>query len=265
MNMKNSGLNGQGFAHSENEQQQNFAEMIPVISGVIGRHTTDIVSAKTLHSALGVRRDFTNWIKGRIAEYGFTDGVDFEVVESLSTPNPASAKSRQQIMHEYLITLRMGKELSMVERTEQGRAIRHYFIKCEEELRSRAPEQAAALRRELKARITVASYFKPMCAALEAYRADRGKTTLQHHYTTESNMLARIVLGGMTAKQWAKMNGIVGEPRDSMNTAQLEHLSYLEQTNITLLELGKDYPQRKSELLRLSQRWLSRRVEANHE
>lgn len=265
MNMKNSGLNGQGFAHFENEQQQNFAEMIPVISGVIGRHTTDIVSAKTLHSALGVRRDFTNWIKGRIAEYGFTDGVDFEVVESLSTPNPASAKSRQQIMHEYLITLRMGKELSMVERTEQGRAIRHYFIKCEEELRRRVPEQAAALRRELKARITVASYFKPMCAALEAYRADRNKTTLQHHYTTESNMLARIVLGGMTAKQWAKLNGIAGEPRDSMNTAQLEHLSYLEQTNITLLELGKDYPQRKSELLRLSQRWLSRRVEANHE
>lgn len=263
MNMKNSGLPGQGFAQPKIQQENNFAEMIPVISGVIGRHTTDIVSAKLLHSALGVRRDFTNWIKGRIAEYGFSAGVDFEVVENLSSPNPASAKSRQQVMHEYLITLRMGKELSMVERTEQGRAIRHYFIKCEEELRRKAPEQAAALRRELKARITVASYFKPMCAALEAYRTDQGKTTQHHHYTTESNMLARIVLGGMTAKQWAQTNSFTGEPRDHMNALQLEHLSYLEQTNITLIELSQDYAQRKAELLRLSQRWLARRLEAN--
>jgi hypothetical protein len=37
-------------------------------------------------------------------------------------------------------------------------------------------------------------------------------------------MIARIVLGGMTAKQWAQENGITGEPRDSMNAAQLEHL-----------------------------------------
>lgn len=264
MTRKNNAPCGEGFAQPENEKQLNFADLIPIISGVIGRHATDIASAKALYSALGVRRDFTNWIKGRIAEYGFTEGVDFDVVEILSSPNPANAKSRQQIMHEYLITLRMGKELSMVERTEQGRAIRHYFIKCEEELRRRSPEQTAALRRELKARIAVASYFKPMCAALEAYRADLGKGTLQHHYTTESNMLARIVLGGMTAKEWAKVNGITGEPRDHMNATQLEHLSYLEQTNITLIELAQDYHQRKAELTRLSQRWLAKRMGAAH-
>ncbi len=37
-------------------------------------------------------------------------------------------------------------------------------------------------------------------------------------------MLARIVLGGMTAKQWAQANGITGEPRDHMSTLQPEHL-----------------------------------------
>ncbi|ELG86651.1 hypothetical protein A311_03569 [Escherichia coli KTE146] len=263
MKLRKTPVQGQGFVRPENQSQQNFGEIIPVISGVIGGRETNIVSARALHKALGVKRDFTTWIKGRIDEYGFKKGVDFEFVENLTSPNPVSAKSRQRVEHDYLSTINMAKELAMVERTEQGRAVRQYFIKCEEELHKVAPVRSAALRRELKARITVASYFKPMCAALEAYRAELGKNTLQHHYTTEANMLARIVLGGMTAKQWALANGITGEPRDHMSTLQLEHLSYLEQSNITLIELGQDYHQRKAELIRLSQRWLARRMEEN--
>ena len=68
----------------------------------------------------------------------------------------------------------------------------------------------------------------------------------------------------MTAKQWAQANGITGEPRDSMNAVQLEHLTYLESTNITLIELEQDYDQRKAELIRLSQRWLAKRMGVSH-
>ncbi|EAM2671876.1 antA/AntB antirepressor family protein [Salmonella enterica] len=258
MRQKNNPVQGRGIVRPENSLGGNFAEIIPVISGVIGRQKTEIVSAKSLHSALGVKRDFTTWIKGRIKRYSFTEGVDYVVVENLTSPVPGSSKSRQRVEHDYLITLNMGKEMAMVERTEQGRAVRRYFIRCEEELHKAAPEKAAKLRRELKARITAASYFKPMCAALDLQRAEQGKTTQPHHYTTEANMLARIVLGGMTAKQWAQSNGMTGEPRDHMSTLQLAHLSYLEQSNITLIETGQDYHQRKAELLRLSQRWLAR-------
>lgn len=261
MNMKNSGPRGHGFAHPENEQQHNFAEMIPVISGVIGRQPASVVSAKALHNALDVGRVFASWFNSRVSQYAFISGMDFDQL----TPERVEIIGAGRPEVDYAISVNMAKELAMVERNDQGRAVRRYFIQCEEELQRQAPEKAAQLRRELKARITVASYFRPMCAALDAHRAELGKATQHHHYTTESNMLARIVLGGMTAKMWAKTNDITGEPRDSMSTAQLEHLSYLEQTNITLLELGKDYPQRKTELLRLSQRWLSRRVEANHE
>ncbi|EBZ1025990.1 antA/AntB antirepressor family protein [Salmonella enterica subsp. enterica serovar Muenchen] len=266
-------IQGRGLLHPEQSKNGNFAEIIPVISGVIGRQETSTVSARALHAALGVKRDFTTWIKGRISEYGFKEGIDFDVVENLTSPNLGSTNLNQfspkrgktpgkggRPTIDYMITLRMGKETAMVERTEQGRAVRLYFIKCEEELRKKAPEQAAALRRELKARITVASYFKPMCAALELQRAEHGKTTQRHNYTTEANMLACIVLDGMTAKKWAKANGITGEPRDHMNALQLEHLSYLEQSNITLIETGQNYHQRKAELMRLSQRWLARRT-----
>lgn len=279
MKQRKTPVQGQGFVRPENQNLQNFGEIIPVISGVIGGRETNIVSARALHKALGVKRDFTTWIKGRIDEYGFKKGVDFEVVDNLYFDSPKRGNQSVNIeqfdfdwttkrggdrrSEDYLISTNMAKELAMVERTEQGRAVRQYFIKCEEELHKVAPVRSAALRRELKARISVASYFKPMCAALEAYRAELGKNTLQHHYTTEANMLARIVLGGMTAKQWTQANGITGEPRDHMSTLQLEHLSYLEQSNITLIELGQDYHQRKAELIRLSQRWLARRMEEN--
>ncbi|AUN48944.1 TPA: antA/AntB antirepressor family protein [Escherichia coli] len=239
-----------------------FAAIVPVIPGHIGGRETNIVSAKALHKALGVGRDFTNWIKGRIDQYGFIAGTDFIRVENLSTPKRASAKTRQQIEHDYLLSLDMAKEVAMVERNEQGRAIRRYFIQCEEELQRSVPEIAARYRRQLKARLSAANNFKPMCDALNMARAEQGKTTQQHHYTNESNMISRIVLGGLTAKQWARINGYSGEPRDHMNAEQLEHLSYLESTNITLIDMGMEYEQRKGELTRLSQRWLAKRLEA---
>ncbi|ENC0771368.1 antA/AntB antirepressor family protein [Shigella flexneri] len=266
------GLHGQGIAHPENHNQNNFAELIPVISGIIGSQPASVVSAKELHAALGVANDFSTWIKGRIEEYGFIADSDYTLFDSSNFRNQSSNNNHDgkawetrrggdRRSREYLLSLNMAKELAMVERNEQGRAVRRYFIHCEETLQQEAPLKAAALRKELKARITAASYFKPMCAALELVRQEQGKATQPHHYTTESNMLARIVLGGMTAKQWAQANGITGEARDHMSEEQLDHLSYLEQTNITLIELRQDYHQRKTELLRLSQRWLARRLE----
>lgn len=65
-----------------------FAAIIPVSPGIIGRYETGVVSARALHKALGVGRDFTTWIKGRIEEYGFKKGVDFEAVENLYFDSP---------------------------------------------------------------------------------------------------------------------------------------------------------------------------------
>lgn len=39
------------------------------------------VNARDLHGALDVRRDFSNWIKGRIEQYGFVEGEDFVIAE----------------------------------------------------------------------------------------------------------------------------------------------------------------------------------------
>ncbi|EKI2669835.1 antA/AntB antirepressor family protein [Escherichia coli] len=249
-----------------------FAAIVPVIPGHIGGRETNIVSAKALHKALGVGKDFSTWITDRISEYDFTIGHDYSVHKTISpnlgkSPNDAAYSKIKQSGRpgkDYLLSVGMAKELAMIERNDQGRAIRRYFIQCEEELQRSVPEIAARYRRQLKARISAANNFKPMCDALNMARAELGKTTQQRHYSNESNMIARIVLGGMTAKQWAQANGITGEPRDSMNAAQLEHLAYLESTNITLIDMGMGYDLRKAELIRLSQRWLAKHLGANH-
>jgi len=271
VNKKNNDLPGQGLAHPVDEQQLNFADLIPVISGVIGRQPASVVSAKALHIALRVGRDFSSWIADRFTEYGFAIESDYAVRRMISPKlgkSPDGGACSQIVTgrpgKDYLLTVSTAKEIAMLERNEQGRAVRRYFIQCEEELQRELPQKAAALSRDLKARLTAASDFKPMCAALEAYRADQGKTTQHHHYTTESNMLARIVLNGMTAKQWCQVNGITADPRDHMSAEQLDHLSCLEQTNITLIELAQPYQQRKAELVRLSQRWLARQRGCEH-
>ncbi|MEY0428916.1 antA/AntB antirepressor family protein [Providencia rettgeri] len=262
---------GQGFAHPEIKlndiNETTFADMLPIIRSDINGQLINGVSAKALHESLGVGRVYSSWIIGRIKDYNFVDGVDFitidtpvSVDQSSNNEQWKSGRGGDKRSKDYFLSMNMAKELGMVERTEQGRLIRQYFIKCEEALHKVAPTITKQLRHQLKSRLKVASYFKPMCSALELARMEQGKSTLPHHYTTESNMLSRIVLGGLTAKAWAKQNGIIGNPRDAMSETQLEHLSYLEQTNTTLIELGMDYHARKDKLIGLSQKWLAQRV-----
>lgn len=71
----------------------NLPELVPVSPGSIGGQSVSSVSARSLHSFLGVGRDFTTWIKGRINQYGFLAGVDYITVENLSSPFRGAQKS----------------------------------------------------------------------------------------------------------------------------------------------------------------------------
>ncbi|WP_140919731.1 antA/AntB antirepressor family protein [Limnobaculum xujianqingii] len=260
-----------GDSFTQNQALGLLTELVPVSLNNINGREIQTTSAKKLHAYLGVGRDFSNWIKGRIEEYSFIYEQDYINFDSPNLANQSTESDQikqwktkrggDRRSKDYCISLGMAKELAMVERNEQGRAVRRYFIQCEERLQHIAPQDVRKLRDQLKARITAANYFKPMCAALELARAEQGKLTQAHHYTSESNMIARLVLGGLTAKQWATGNSISGDPRNSMSADQLKHLSYLEQSNITLIELGWDYHQRKTELTRLSQRHLAKQLE----
>jgi anti-repressor protein len=115
-------------------------QLIPVFNGSIADEPTLLCDARELHAYLGVKRDFSTWIKNRISGYGFIMGVDYIIVQNLRSPNLGSSKSRAQVVADYHLTLDTAKELAMVERNEKGRQVRRYFIECEK----RAHNQVAA-------------------------------------------------------------------------------------------------------------------------
>lgn len=101
--------------------------LVPVFTGTIKNQSVQLCNARDLHAFLAVGRDFATWIKDRIAEYGFAKGEDFIMV---SAPPIRGAGNRGK-RTDYHLTLDMGKELGMVERNENGRQVRRYFIECE--------------------------------------------------------------------------------------------------------------------------------------
>ncbi len=115
--------------------------IIPITTATFGEETQKGVNARDLHEFLEVGKDFSNWIKDRISQYGFSEDVDYVKTQDLSSPNLANAKSRAQIRIEYFLTLNMAKELSMVERNEKGKMARQYFIRCERELKEITQQQ----------------------------------------------------------------------------------------------------------------------------
>ena len=57
-------------------------ELIKLQPQTINGNAVETVSARELHVFLESRRKFANWIKSRIADFGFIDGQDFLTILS---------------------------------------------------------------------------------------------------------------------------------------------------------------------------------------
>lgn len=79
-----------------------------------------------MHEFLESKRQFADWIKQRIVKYKFIDNEDFTIHKFVN------GKATQI---EYVITVGMAKELSMVENNDKGQEARRYFIACEGKLK----------------------------------------------------------------------------------------------------------------------------------
>ncbi|WP_228202916.1 antA/AntB antirepressor family protein [Acinetobacter baumannii] len=100
-------------------------QVLDLVEVDIGGDKQFAVDARSLHSFLGVGRDFANWIKQRISKYKFQENVDFVL-----TVAKTGVRSNV-VQKDYSLSLDMAKELCMVENNDKGREARRYFIRCE--------------------------------------------------------------------------------------------------------------------------------------
>ena len=105
-------------------------ELIKIEKSNVGGDLIETVNARELYQFLKVGRDFSTWIKRRIEQYGFEEGVDFCSFLSESTGNRSSkgcafdspemgnqtsGRGGDRRSIEYHISLDMAKELAMGE------------------------------------------------------------------------------------------------------------------------------------------------------
>lgn len=107
-------------------------QLIPVFDGSISNEKTLLCDARELHLFLGVRKDFSSWIRERIADYGFIENEDFILLTKMGDQRKGRGGHNRK---DYHLTIHTAKELAMVERNDKGRQIRRYFIECERKLK----------------------------------------------------------------------------------------------------------------------------------
>ena len=127
------------------EQNTGVGELIP-INNQNGKRAVD---ARCLHAFLGNKRQFTDWIKQRIEQYGFVENQDFVSFHKFVKRETGATR-----VTEYAISIDMAKELSMVENNEKGKMARQYFIRCEEIAKTKETEKHSVTSKNINAKIS---------------------------------------------------------------------------------------------------------------
>ena len=110
--------------------------MNELINVTLNDNHEPVVSGRQLHEALEVKTPYDKWFP-RMTEYGFTENEDFSTFLSQSTGGRRAT--------DHVIKLDMAKEIAMIQRTEQGKQVRQYFIQVEKDFNSPEKIMARAL------------------------------------------------------------------------------------------------------------------------
>lgn len=95
-------------------------ELIKIVKTEINNELVNAVNARELHEVLEVKTKFSDWIKRRIDETMAEEGVDFICI---GNKNLLFKKS------DYFISIKLLKEILMLDKGMIGKKVRNYFIK----------------------------------------------------------------------------------------------------------------------------------------
>lgn len=90
---------------------------------------TQTVSARDLHEKLNIGTAFKDWFP-RMCEYGFVKDVDFNMLKIERVQIEGSREVKRELT-DYNISVDMAKQICMIQRTPEGKAVRQYLIDLE--------------------------------------------------------------------------------------------------------------------------------------
>lgn len=175
--------------------------LIAIFRADMGGEQVNAVDARELHRKLGSKQEFAHWVKSRIADNQFVQGLDYEVFED-RIKNPVGGRPRI----DYWLTLDAAKHVAMLERNEQGKTIRQYFIEFEKKAReelagtpalmrivSKAIESAILpLRQEVQQVTQLAQELKPRADVYDLVLADKEMSVVEFGRYLEGVNLQRL-------------------------------------------------------------------------
>ena len=100
--------------------------LVPILSTTFNNQEVNSVSAKELHKALELKRDFSTWIKKQIERAELTENVDF-IVFTQKGENPKGGRPEQ----DYILTLDSAKHIAMMSQSKKAKEVRNYFVETE--------------------------------------------------------------------------------------------------------------------------------------
>jgi len=104
---------------------------ITILKNTIGSDSVNSVNARDIHTYLDVKTKFTDWIQRAIKKYDFIENIDYS---SLLKNGKQTIGRGGHNQIDYIVTLDMAKELSMLENNKKGKETRKYFINIEKEM-----------------------------------------------------------------------------------------------------------------------------------
>lgn len=134
---------------------------------------TQTVSARELHKKLNIGTVFKDWFP-RMAEYGFVEDADFNMLKIERVQMEGNREVRREIT-DYNISMDMAKQICMIQRTPEGKAVRQYLIDLEKAWNT--PEQVFA--RALRMADQTISSLKDRCKFLGGQVVEQQKVIEQ--------------------------------------------------------------------------------------
>ena len=101
-------------------------QQITITQKYIGAENISSVNSRDLYQLLGIKKDFSSWIKSQINTLELEQNFDY-----IKLTQKGELSKTGQILTNYHITIDTAKHIAMASRTIKGKEVRKYFIEIE--------------------------------------------------------------------------------------------------------------------------------------